>query len=160
MPPLHLELGGGHGEATTSNAHLLVVVCSLIVGVVCFVVVIQLHAVIVNFVDDRESLMPLCGLAHTFSASSSINFSPLPTVQKLMNFLALSISSFSVSFEQSSWCWRPMLLEGGRGSKVTYPSIFYAAKGRHLVSVLSFCLDEICLGHLHPNQIKRVREFG
>ena len=52
-----------------------------------------------------------------------------------------------------------MLLRGGRGVKATYPSLLYAAKGRHSISVLSFCLDELCLGCLHPNQIKRVREF-
>ena len=61
-------------------------------------------------------------------------------------------SSFSAFFEQSSWCRRPMLLGGGRGSKATYPSLVHAAKGRHSISVSSFCLDELCLGHLHPNQ--------
>ena len=45
---------GVQGETTTSNAHLLVAVCSLIVSFVSFIVVIPLHAVVVNFVDDRE----------------------------------------------------------------------------------------------------------
>ena len=52
-----------------------------------------------------------------------------------------------------------MLLGGGRGSKTTYSSLLYATKGRHSISVVSFCLDELRLGRLHPNQIKRVREF-
>ena len=30
---------------------------------------------------------------------------------------------------------------------------------RQFISVLSFHLDELCLGRLHPNQIKRVREI-
>ncbi len=41
---------------------------------------------------------------------------------------------------------------GGRGSKVTYPSLVHAAKVRHSISVSSFCLDELRLGHFHPNQ--------
>ena len=68
-------------------------------------------------------------------------------------------SSFSVSFEQSSWCQRPMLLGGGRVSKTTYPSLVHAAKGCHSISVSSFCLGELCLGRLHPNQIKRDHEI-
>ena len=60
-------------------------------------------------------------------------------------------SSFSAFFGQSSWCRRPMLWGGGRGSKATYPSIVHAAKVRHSIAVSSFCLDELCLGHLHPN---------
>ena len=62
-----------------------------------------------------------------------------------------SLSIF-VSFEQSSWCRRPMLLGGRRGSKATYPSLVHAAKGQHSISVSSFHLNELCLGHLHPNQ--------
>jgi hypothetical protein len=50
-----------------------------------------------------------------------------------------------------------MLLGGGRGSKVTYPSLVHAVTVRHSISVLSFRLVELRLGHLHPNQIKRVR---
>ncbi len=46
------------GETTTSNAHLIVAVCSFIVSFVSFIVIIPLHAVVVyfgvNFVDDRE----------------------------------------------------------------------------------------------------------
>jgi hypothetical protein len=45
---------GVQGEATTSNAHLLVAVCSFIAGFVSFIVLFPLHAVVVNFVDDRE----------------------------------------------------------------------------------------------------------
>ncbi len=52
-----------------------------------------------------------------------------------------------------------MLLGGGRGSKATYLSLVHTAKGRHSISVLSFRLDDLRRGHLHPNQIKRVREF-
>ncbi len=51
---LPIVTGGVQGEATTSNAHLLVAVCSFIVSFVSFVVVIPLHAVVVNFIDDRE----------------------------------------------------------------------------------------------------------
>ncbi len=46
--------GGVQGEATTSNPHLLVAICSFIFGFVSVVVVIPRHAVGVNFVDDRE----------------------------------------------------------------------------------------------------------
>jgi hypothetical protein len=49
---LTIATGGVQGEATTSNAHLLGAVCRFIVGFVSFVVVIPLHAVVVNFVDD------------------------------------------------------------------------------------------------------------
>jgi hypothetical protein len=52
-----------------------------------------------------------------------------------------------------------MLLGGGRGSKATYPSLLYAAKGRHSISVVFFCLDELRLVCLCPNQTKRVRKF-
>ena len=45
-----------------------------------------------------------------------------------------------------------MLLGGGRKSKATYPFLVHAAKGRHSISVSSFRLDELRLGHLHPNQ--------
>ncbi len=41
-------------DTTTSNAHLLVAICNFIVGFVSFVVIIHLHAVVVDFVDDRE----------------------------------------------------------------------------------------------------------
>ena len=51
---LAIVTGGVQGEATTSNAHLLVAVCSFIVGFVSVVVVIPHHSVVVNFVDDRE----------------------------------------------------------------------------------------------------------
>ncbi len=105
-----------------------------------------------------ESLMPLCGLAHAFSASSLIIFCHFPRYSLGISLL-FSSSSFSYSFEQSSWCGRPMLLGGRKGSKATYPSLLYAAKGQHSISVLSFCLDELLLGRLHPNQIKRVHEF-
>jgi hypothetical protein len=51
---LAIVTGGVQGEATTSNAHLLVTVCSFIVGFVSFVVIIPFHAVVVNFINDRE----------------------------------------------------------------------------------------------------------
>jgi len=51
---LAIVTGGVQREATTSNAHLLVDVCRFIAGFVSFVVVIPLHAVVVNFFDDRE----------------------------------------------------------------------------------------------------------
>jgi hypothetical protein len=55
---LAIVTGGVQGEATTSNAHLLVAVFSFIVGFVSFVVVTPLHAVVVNFVDDEvEGIM-------------------------------------------------------------------------------------------------------
>jgi hypothetical protein len=75
-----------------------------------------------------------------------------------MSLLFCSLS-FSVSFEQSSWCQRPMLLGGGRVSKATYQSRVHAAKGPHSISVLSFRLGELRLGHLHPIQIKRCCEI-
>ena len=53
-PPAEKKTRGVQGEATTSNAHLLVTICSFIVGFVSLVVVIPLHAVVVNFVNDRE----------------------------------------------------------------------------------------------------------
>jgi hypothetical protein len=46
--------GGRQGEATTSNAHLLVADYSLIVRFVSFLELFPLHAVVVNFVDNRE----------------------------------------------------------------------------------------------------------
>jgi len=49
---LAIVTGGVQEEATTSNAHLLVAVCSFIVSFVSFVVIIPLHAVVVNFVND------------------------------------------------------------------------------------------------------------
>jgi hypothetical protein len=51
---LTIVTGGVQGEATTSNAHLIVAACSFIVGFVSFVVVIPLHAVIVKFVNDSK----------------------------------------------------------------------------------------------------------
>ena len=45
---------GGPVEAITSYAHPLAAICSFIVSFISFVVVIPLHLVIVNFIDDRE----------------------------------------------------------------------------------------------------------
>ena len=50
---LTIVTGGVQGEATTSNAHLLVAICSFIVGFVSFIVVTPLHAAVVNFVDEE-----------------------------------------------------------------------------------------------------------
>jgi len=61
-PPRRINAGlaivveGGLGEATTSNAHLLVAVCDFIVHVVSFIVLVPLCAVVVNFVNDREEM--------------------------------------------------------------------------------------------------------
>jgi hypothetical protein len=47
-------VGGGHGEATTSIACVLVAVSSLIVSFISFAVIVLLCTVVVNFVDGRE----------------------------------------------------------------------------------------------------------
>ena len=64
---LTIVTGGVQGEATTSNAHLIVAVCSFIVGFVSFVVVIPLYAAVVIFVDDREPYATVRGCAGDFS---------------------------------------------------------------------------------------------
>jgi hypothetical protein len=49
-----IVVGGGHGEAITSNASVLVAVSSFIVSFISFAVIVLLRAVVVNFVDGRE----------------------------------------------------------------------------------------------------------
>ena len=51
---LAIVVGGGHKETTTSNAHILFVNCSLIDGFVYFIVVLLIHAVLVDFIAERE----------------------------------------------------------------------------------------------------------
>ncbi len=47
-------VGGGHGETTTSNAGLLIVACGFIFGLISFVVVFFLPAVLVDFTDHID----------------------------------------------------------------------------------------------------------
>ena len=136
---LAIVTGGVQGEATTttSNAHLLVAVCSFIVGFVSFVVVIPLHAVVVNFVDDREPDATVQPCTRVLGLLLDYLF----TTSHGAAYECPCSSSFSIFFDQSSWCRRPMLLGGAeRGSKATYQSIAHAVTVRHSLSVLSFRL--------------------
>ena len=86
---LTIVTGGVQGEATTSNAHLLVAICSFIVGFVSFIVVTPLHAAVVNFVNEEpDATVRPCTLV-----LGLILVSPLPTAQ-LMNVPAFLLLVF------------------------------------------------------------------
>ena len=89
---LTIVTGGVQGGATTSNAHLLVALFSFIVGFV-LLLLSRPSMLSLSTLSMSESLMPLCGLAHAFLASSPIIFSPLPTAH-LMNVPALLLLVF------------------------------------------------------------------
>ena len=157
-PPAEKKTRGVQGEATTSNAHLLVAICSFIVGFVSFVVIIPFHAVVVNFINDRgpdatvQSCTCILGLLldYLFITSHGAAYEFLCSFAPRLSLFPLSRGLGA----GDPCCWG-----GERGSEVTYPSLVHAATVRHSISVLSFRLDELCLGHLHPNQIKKFREF-
>ena len=122
---LTIVTGGVQGEATTSNAQLLVAVCSFIVGFDSFVVIIPFHAVVVNFIDDSgpdatvRSCTRVLGLLvdYLFITSQGAAYEfPCPFAPRLSPF---PLSRFLGAGDPC--CWG----EGEAGSKAAYPYLVH-----------------------------------
>jgi hypothetical protein len=160
MQPLQLSSGEGkENPLPPMLAFWLSFVISLSNLFLSFVIFL-VSAVLVDFIDDREP----------DATGAALHMQPRPPLRltfqhfshrSLRISLSLSSLSYSVSFEQRSWCRTQTAVVEGRkiGSKATYPSLVNAATVCHSISVLSFHLSGHLVGQHHPTQIKRFREF-